>query len=101
MKKVDYRHIAFHMLIALYFIWAFVFTALLAMAVINTYNLASPQLVSAFMVWIFFNLIMGTALLLVIRLFRNRKAVTKVIYYSYFLLAFASIAIIIWVRSRV
>lgn len=101
MKKVDYRHIAFHVLIALYFIWAVVFTALIAMAVINVYSLASPQIVSAFMLWILFNLIMGTALFVVIRLFRSKKVVGKIVFYSYFLLALASLVIVLWVRSRV
>lgn len=102
MKKFDYKHAAFHVLIALYFIWALVFMVLIGMAVITVSGTAaSAELVSMLMIWIFFNLIIGTALFLVIRLFRNRSLVNKVVFYVYFVLASLSVATVLYIRQGV
>lgn len=102
MKKFDYKHAAFHVLIALYFIWALVFMVLISMAVITVSGTAaSAELVSMLMIWIFFNLIIGTALFLVIRLFRNSSLVNKVVFYVYFVLASLSVATVLYIRQGV
>jgi len=94
MRKFDSKHLVFHVLVALYFIWAVVFATLLGMALYNTYKLSDVQLAPLFNEWIFTNLIMGTALFIVIRLFRNRTLLDKVILYSYGFMAVAAFVVV-------
>ena len=94
MRKFDSKHLVFHVLVALYFIWAAVFATLLGMALYNTYKLSDVQLTPLFNEWIFTNLIMGTALFIVIRLFRNRTLLDKVILYSFGSMAVAAFVVV-------
>ena len=102
MKKIDSRHLAFHILVALYFIWITVFSILLAMALINAYGTKNnPSLSILFMEWISTNLIMGSALFIVIRLFRNRTLLDKIVLYSFCFMAIAAIAVVLVINGLV
>lgn len=95
MNKLDVRHIAYHVLIGLYFVWLAVFSALIAMALVNFYESHNNDLGRIFMVWILFNLIMGTALYLVIRLFRKKNTLYKMIFYTYFFMVAATVTTVL------
>jgi len=98
MRKIDSRHIVFHVLVALYFIWMVVFATLLGMAVFNAYGRADATLTVLFMEWISINLIMGTTLFVVIRLFRNRTLLDKIILYTYFFMAISAIVVVLLIE---
>ena len=99
MRKFDVRHLAFHVLVALYFIWIAVFGTLMGMAVANALDQNQATLSALFTQWIFMNLIMGTALFVVIRMFRNRTLLDKIIFGSYVFLAAASVIVVILIES--
>lgn len=99
MKNFDKRHLAFHVLVALYFIWIIVFGALMCMALVNAYGAANKNLTQLFTEWIFLNLIMGSALFVVIRRFRNRTVLYKVIVGSYIFMAIASIITVVLIGN--
>lgn len=99
MKKFDVRHLAFHVLVALYFIWMAVFGTLMGMALVNNFSENQTTLSLLFTQWIFMNLIMGTALFLVIRMFRNRTVLDKIIFGSYIFLALASVIVVLLIRQ--
>lgn len=100
MKKLDYRHLTFHILIALYFIWFTVFAILLVSALSNVVQIAGMQLGSIFLQLILFNLIMGTALYIVIKMFREKGLLTKLVHYSYMVLAVGSLVTVFIIRAR-
>jgi len=92
MKKYDGKHFIFHVLVALYFIWVVVFMVLIAMAMANVSGADSPALDRAFMTWILVNFLTGSALFIVIRMFRYGTMLVKIITYSYIFLALGGIA---------
>ncbi|MDV6167932.1 hypothetical protein R1T16_05815 [Flavobacterium sp. DG1-102-2] len=98
MRKIDNRHIVFHVLVALYFLWMAVFGSLLGMALFNAYGNADAVLASLFTNWIFTNFIMGLILFLVIRLFRNRTLLDKIILYTYFFMAISAIVVVLLIE---
>jgi hypothetical protein len=91
MRKVDRKHIAFHVLVGLYLIWAVVFATLMGLAIANSLGANNGTLTELFTGYIVLNLIMGSALFVVIRLFRNTTLLNRVIFVSYLLLGIASI----------
>lgn len=95
MKKLDVRHIAYHVLVGIYFVWLIVFGTLITMALVNAFSSGNNELGKVFVVWMFFNLIMGTVLYLVIRLFRKENTLYKVIFYTYFLMVAASVTAVL------
>ena len=95
MNRFDLKHTAFHILVALYFIWVFVFAILLAMAVSNVLEPRNAALTSMFPMWILMNLVMGSALFVVIRLFRSRAVAETVGRVSYIALAAGGLCIMI------
>ncbi len=98
MRKIDYKHLAFHTLSAIYYIWIAVLCVLIAMALGNVYGGGNPSLSDALMLWIVLNLCTGTALFLVLRQFRARQVVRRFILHTYVFMAVAglvSIAIIL------
>jgi hypothetical protein len=99
MSKIDTRHIVFHILIALYLIWIVVYAALLAIAIINVFGSDNIALTRVFMLWIFLNLLMGSVLFIVIRLFRNKTILNRLVLYSYCIMGAASIITVIIIRS--
>ena len=100
MKKVDSRHIAFHTLVGLYFIWIVVFGALMVMAVANAYGRHDAVLALLFTKWIFMNLVMGSALYIVIRMFRNRTLLDRIVFWSFIVLATASIIVVVLIENH-
>ncbi|KGO92863.1 hypothetical protein [Flavobacterium subsaxonicum] len=93
MKTYDVKHIAFHVLVALYFIWLPVFGVLLAFALTNTLDAESLSLSKIFLTWIFLNLLMGSALFAVIQLFQKKDLLAKIIRFSYMAMAVISVTI--------
>jgi hypothetical protein len=100
MKKIDSRHIAFHTLVALYFIWMVVFSVLMGMALTNAYGGRDAALTILFTKWIFMNLIMGSALYVSIRLFRNRTLLDKIVLGSFIFMAAASIVVVVLIGNN-
>lgn len=101
MKKIDYKHIAFHVLIALYFIWLLVFVFLVIMANLYIYGPKNYNLANIFSIWILFNLVMGSALFIVIRMFRKKGRLANFIVYSYWIMAAACIGTVVLVKINV
>lgn len=99
MRKFDVRHLAFHVLVALYFIWMAVFGVLMVMALANAFNKTQATLSILFTQWIFMNLIMGAALFVVIRMFRNRTLLDKIILGSFVFMAIASVIVVIIIEN--
>lgn len=99
MRKIDSKHIAFHALVALYFIWVVVFSTLLGMALVNAYGPHDVTLTFLFTKWIFMNLITGSALYIVIRLFRNRTLLDKIVLWSFIVMAIAAIVVVVLIEN--
>jgi hypothetical protein len=95
MKAIDYKHVAYHVLVALYFVWFVVFAGLLAMALVHYLNNGNYDLSRALVLWILFNLVMGTVLFIVIRLFRKSHVTGRIILYTYFLMAASSVTVML------
>ena len=91
MKQIDFRHIAYHVLVGIYFLWLVVFGILISMAMVNFFERGNHELDRVFTVWILFNLIMGSILFGVIRLFKNRGVLSQIISYTYYSIAAVSI----------
>jgi hypothetical protein len=100
MKNYDVRHIAYHVLVGLYFIWVPVFGVLLFLALHNTLaadsvalTVESLSLSKIFLTWIFLNLLMGSALFAVIQLFQQKNLLNKIIRFSFYAIAVVSVTI--------
>jgi pheromone shutdown protein TraB len=91
MKRIDVKHIAYHVLVGVYFVWLLVFGALIAMALLHALGNGNRELSKILMMWMFFNLVMGTVLFIVIRLFRTNNILSRIILYTYCLMAIAAI----------
>ena len=100
MPRIDYKHIAFHVLVALYFIWAAVFGVLVVLSFTNSLGPANTAIDELFLPLMGLNLLMGTVLVFVIRLFRNRPLLTKIIAYTFGVIAAASIVAVILISIR-
>jgi len=101
MKNYDLKHIAFHVLTGLYFIWLLVFGVLLSMSLNHTFGAGNPQLSKIYLVWIFLNFIMGTSIFMVLRLFRNRTLLGRIIRYSFWAVIIAAVITVFLIMSRV
>lgn len=100
MRKIDSKHIAFHTLVALYFIWMAVFSILMGMALTNTYsNATNPYLTNVFVQWIYLNMIMGSALYISIRLFRNRTLLDKIVLGSFIFMIIAGVVVVMLIGN--
>ena len=99
MRKIDSKHVAFHTLVALYFMWVVVFGVLMGMALANAYGPHDITLMFVFTKWIFMNLIMGSVLYIVIRLFRNRTMLDKIVFWSFIFMAMASIVVVALIQN--
>lgn len=95
MKKLDIRHIVFHTLIAVYCIWLAVYGTLLTVALINAFGAADRQLSKMFMIWIFLNLLMGSILFVVIRLYKTPGLLNRLVLYTYCTMAVVSLAAVL------
>lgn len=95
MRKIDYKHIAFHTLSAIYYIWIAVFCVLIAMALGNVYGGGSASLSRALLMWILLNIVTGSALFLVLRQFHPRAVVRRFILHTYLFMAVTAIVSVI------
>lgn len=100
MKNYDVKHIAYHVLIGLYFIWLPIFCVLLWASGGAAYGATNPQFNRIFLIWILLNYIMGSALFFVIRLFGYKNIINKVVLYSYVTMALAGIATILFMVCK-
>ena len=98
MKKIDRKHTAFHVLVGLYFIWVAVFGLLMLLALINFYGDNNIALTKLFIGYIVMNLITGSALFVVIKLFRQASVLSKVIFWSYVVMGVASVITVAIIR---
>lgn len=99
--KADSTHKAYRIVVVVYFVWLAVYASLIGLALANSIgNAANPFLSRLFMQWMFFNLIMGTALFIVIRLFKRHTALTKVMFYSYYFVAAATLTTVLIIRNN-
>ena len=101
MKNYDVKHIAFHALVGLYFIWLPIFCILLWVSGNAAYTAINPQYSRIFLLWILLNYVMGSALFFVIRLFGYKNTISKIILYSYVAMALAGIATIIYMVCKI
>jgi hypothetical protein len=99
MKRFDVKHIAYHVLVGVYFVWLFVFAALITMTLVNAMGTANRELSKVLVMWILFNLVMGTVLFIVIRLFKNYGLLSRIILYTYYFMAAAAIASVLIVSK--
>jgi hypothetical protein len=100
MKNLDIKHAAFHVIVGVYFIWLIVYVVLIGMALINIFTPHHPGLGSIFLIWLLTNLVMGTVLLMVIRLFKKSGVLNTAILYSYSLILLASVITVIILKAK-
>lgn len=98
MNKIDLKHIAFHIIIALYFIWFIVFIILNIITIVGSYKNINSDVSNSLSNLITLNLIMGTALYIVIRMFRKHTRLTKTIKYSYLFIVLTSVLSILIIK---
>lgn len=98
MGKLDYRHIAFHIILAFYFIWLIVFITLNIITLVNFFGATNTILSDMLITMIVLNLFMGTALFLVFKLFRNKSLLNKVVKYSFGLISVVSLTTVIMIK---
>jgi len=101
MKNYDLKHISYHVLVGLYFIWLPVFGILLCMALNSILGDGDAGLAKIFVVWISLNLIMGTSLFAVLQLYRNRSLAAKIIWYTYGTIVIVALLTIFFMIKRV
>ncbi|MFL9836366.1 hypothetical protein ABS768_02580 [Flavobacterium sp. ST-75] len=99
MRKLDVKHAAFHVLVAVYFLWVIVIGVLVAMAMYNYINTVDAGLNQVFFKWIIYNFLTGTMLLAVIRMFRQNKNLKKVILYSYTFMLGVSVTTLLMIKG--
>lgn len=90
MKKLDLKHTTFHILVGIYFLWVVVIIMLIGMTTFNKINHIDAELNEVFLFWILLNLFMGTAIFTVIRMFRNKTILNRIVLYSYVFVVGAS-----------
>ncbi|NDI98187.1 hypothetical protein GWA97_03780 [Flavobacterium sp. LaA7.5] len=100
MNKIDYKHIAFHTIVAFYFIWFIVFTILNIMALVNFFGEMNNVLNDMLMTLILLNFFMGTALLLVFKLFRSKSILDKIIKYSFGAMSVLSVTTVLVIKLK-
>lgn len=89
---------AFHVLVGIYFLWLIVCGFLLVMAFLNEGSQKTATLHDVFKLWIFLNLFMGFVLFTVIRLFKNKTILNKVILFTFIFIVIAAIATVVFVK---
>ena len=99
MKKLDVKHTAYHVLVAVYFLWVIVIGILVAMAMYNYINTLDAGLNQVFFKWIIYNFLTGTMLFVVIRMFRQNKKLNRVVLYSYTFMLGVSVTTLLMIRG--
>lgn len=82
-KKIDYKHITYHIIIALYFLWLIIFITLLTITLVNIFNVLDSKVASTLTSLIIFNVLMGAALYLVFRLYNTTSRIARIINYTF------------------
>ncbi|AXG75165.1 hypothetical protein DVK85_13380 [Flavobacterium arcticum] len=100
MKKIDYKHIAFHTIVAFYFIWFIIFVILNSMALINAFGVINTILNNILTTLILLNFFMGVALFFVFKLFQNKSVLDKIIRYSFIIASVLSIITILTLKFK-
>ncbi|KGO84891.1 hypothetical protein Q765_19180 [Flavobacterium rivuli WB 3.3-2 = DSM 21788] len=100
MKNYDLKHVAYHILVGLYFMWLVVFGILLSMGLNSAFGGGSLQLLQIYPVWISLNFIMGTSVFVVLRLFRNRTFLSRIINYSYYVVIIAALITLLLIMNK-
>jgi hypothetical protein len=100
MKNYDLKHIAFHVLVGLYFIWFCVFGVLLTTAGKNVFVSGSPNIANLLLVWISLNFIMGIPLFIVLQLYKNRSLLNRIIQYSFYGIASIAVCIVFLILNK-
>lgn len=90
MKNYDLKHIAFHVLVILYFVWFVVYSVLIGMGLLNIFNVKNDSVGHILLLMTLFNFISGSVLFLIISYFKNKTTLTKVIKYSYVFISIIS-----------
>ncbi|MCR5862947.1 hypothetical protein LRS05_12735 [Flavobacterium sp. J372] len=97
MNKIDTKHIAFHVLAALYFIWLPLFTILLSLLFYYIYEDYNTIIITTVLPTLFINLIMGALLMFVLRLFKSHLKLIFFVRISYYIaLCFSIISVVVW-----
>lgn len=95
MKKYDTRHIIFHVLLALYFIWLPLLIVLIILLAYYQFSIYDTTPVNALLPILFINLIFGSLLMFLLRILSiNKKAITFVRITFYVILVFSLIVVI-------
>ncbi|QYJ68293.1 hypothetical protein [Flavobacterium litorale] len=100
MGRLDYKHIAFHIIVAFYFIWLLVFIALVVLTLVNFFSIMDTTLNNMLTTMIVLNLFMGTALYLVFKLFRNKSVLNKVVKYSFGFISVVSLTAVAIIKIK-
>jgi hypothetical protein len=101
MKNYDLKHLAFHILVGLYFIWIIVFCILLSLTLSNALSNGNADFTRMLLVWVFLNFIMGISIFMVLRLFRNKSLLGRIIPYSFGTVAVAALLSALFVVTRI
>jgi hypothetical protein len=99
MKTYDIKHIVYHVLVAIYFIWFIVFGILQVFALHSFYEGFNLQLKKILFTWIFLNLFMGTALFIVIWQFGRKAMLWRIIFYAYWFMLASSVTTVLIIMS--
>lgn len=100
MKEIDAKHLAYHVLIGLYFVWLSLFFVLQFMAYNAIINEADTALGRLLLLWLSLNLVIGTSLFLVIKLFGKRQVLYRVVSGSYYVMAGLCVIVITLMLNR-
>lgn len=95
MKEIDVKHLAYHVLVALYFIWLAIFSVLVVFALNSTLSAVNPDLTKILLLWLLLNIVIGSTLFFVIRLFNSNRVIYRIILYTYFTMVIACVCTMI------
>jgi hypothetical protein len=96
MRELDVKHLAYHVLVSLYFIWLPLFTILIGLEINCKVSAHDGGVDKILLLWIFLNLIIGTSLFSVLKLFGLNERLGKIISYSYCILASVCVGTVIF-----
>ncbi len=84
MKGIDLKHLVYHVLIGLYFVWLALFGVLQYFACTTALADKNSALAGIVLLWLLLNLVLGTTLFLVLRLFNKNNRLQRLVQYSYY-----------------
>lgn len=99
MKGIDLKHLVYHVLIGLYFVWLALFGVLQYFACTKALADKNSALAGIVLLWLLLNLVLGTTLFLVLRLFNKNNRLQRLVQYSYYTGMMICVAVI-WVVVR-